>query len=357
MKRLWVVMDSAGPDARGKSLRKDSAGREVMKKVRVSLILAALTLFLPGGLLAQQKPLTVGYAALVAEMSPLWNAYEAKLFQRYGALVDMVYLQSGSLAAQAVVSGNVPIVSITGIPVVQAALAGAPLVMVAGTINAFPMSIVSLPSIRQPQDLKGKRMAVARFGSASDLSARIALEHFGLKPDRDVTMIQVGGQPETLAAIKAGSAEAGCLSETFVYTAEKAGLQQLLRLGSLGLQIQWTGVAVNRQALGERQDDFERFMKAYVQGIALFYKDPAFSKNVLRKYLRTSDPELVEQNYKTYVNYFEKKPYPTRQGIQTILNILKARNPKAGAAKPEEFIDDQIVAKLDREGFIDALYK
>ncbi|MBI3014219.1 MAG: ABC transporter substrate-binding protein [Candidatus Tectomicrobia bacterium] len=335
--------------------------REVALRFRKTswclFILAAFVLWGPRVVQAQQKPLTVGYAALAAEMSPLWNAYEAKLFPRYGVSVEMVYLQSGSLAAQALVSGNVPIVSITGIPIVQAVLAGAPLVMVAGTVNAFPMSIVSIPSIRQLQDLKGKRMAVARFGSASDLSARIALEHFGLKPDRDVTMIQVGSAPNTLAAVKAGSAEAGCFTETYVYTAEKAGLQQLLRLGSLGLEIQWTGVAVNRQALAEHQNDLERFLKAYIQGIALFYKDPAFSKKVLGKYLRASDPELVEQNYKTYAQYFQKKPYPTQKGIQTILDILKARNPKAATAKTEDFIDSQIVAKLDREGFIDGLYK
>ena len=134
-------------------------------------------------------------------------------------------------------------------------------------------------------------------------------------------------------------------------------MPQLLRLGSLVLEIQWTAVAVNRQALAEHQNDLERFLKAYIQGIALFYKDPSFSKKVLGKYLRTSDPELIEQNYKTYAQYFQKKPYPTQKGIQTILDILKARNPKAATAKPEDFIDSRMVAKLDREGFIDGLYK
>ena len=155
------------------------------------------------------------FSAIGSSQSPLWIGYEAGIFRKHGLDAELLYVAGGSRAAQVVLSGEVPIAMFNGGSVISADLAGGDLVNVASGMNVMPFFLVAGPSIRQIEDLKGKKVAVTRFASATDYALRYAAEKWPVKPDRDFTVLQLGGQPEMIAAIKSGAIQAAMLNAEF----------------------------------------------------------------------------------------------------------------------------------------------
>jgi NitT/TauT family transport system substrate-binding protein len=142
----------------------------------------------------------------------LWLAYEKKLFQKYGLEGEYLALESGTPAMQALLANELQIVFTTGALAITANLQGADTTIIAGGINFIPNKLLVRPDIKTPEGLKGKRIAISRFGSASDYATQVALEKLGINP-KDVTIVQSGGNMTRLAALSQGTVHATLLSE------------------------------------------------------------------------------------------------------------------------------------------------
>ncbi len=130
--------------------------------------------------------------------------------------------------------------------------------------------------------------------------------------------------------------------------------QRLLDLGELGIPYQHTTVNVVGSYLRENEDVVRRFLKAYVEAIYLYRADKAFTQQVLAEFARSDDPELLEETWELYaLRYLERVPYPTLEGIQTVLN--ESRHPNAKDARPEQFVDARLVRELETAGFFEEL--
>ena len=307
---------------------------------------------------AQDKKLEkirIGGGAVGAPQMTMWFAKEANLYEKHGLDVEAIHIPGSSLAVQAMLSGEVQIIQLGGTASMQANFAGADTVIVATILKKFLFSIFSRPDITKITDLKGKLFGATRFGTLSDFASRFALEKNGLNPERDITMVQTGGQPETVLALLTGKVQAAALSVPATLRAKKANMRELLDMASLEATIHQNGVVTTRKYLKTNEDTVRRFLMAYIEGGALAKKDKVFATRVMAKYLGSKDPELLEDAYERVVPHLEIPPYPNLAGVGVLLKTLERTQPKARGASPEDFIDARLVRELAKSGFIDGM--
>ncbi len=325
-----------------------------MKSMIAKLLLTLV--LLPGAAAAQTK-LKVAYPTTVGSMAVIWVAKEAKLFEKHGLDVDLIYVAGSSRVAQAMLARDIPIAEIAIPAVIQADLSGADLVMLAGPNHKPGQKIMVRPEIKRREDLKGKRIGITRFGTSDDFLLRYVLGQWNLVPDRDVALIQMGGSPEILAGLASRAVDGGMLSSPLHLQAIKFGYGLLADLSAIGIDYQGAGVVTSRSYLREAPDTVRRYLRAYVEGLHRLKTDKSFAVKVIGKYSRIADPDALEETYQHYaVKVMPKAPYPTLKGIQMVLDEIGARTPKAKTLAPENFIDTSYLKDLEQSGFIKKLY-
>ena len=260
-----------------------------MKKtlcIITTILICAAIWFSPTA--AQDKKLEkirVGGGSVGAPQMTMWFAKEAGFYEKHGLAVEAISIPGSSMALQAMLSGEVPIIQLGGTASMLANFAGADTVIVATILKKFLFSIFSRPDISRIADLKGKLFGATRFGTLSDFASRFALEKSGLNPERDITMVQTGGQPETVLALLTGKVQAAALSVPATMRARKANMRELLDMAKLEATIHQNGVVTTRKYLKTNEDTVRRFLRAYIEGAALAKKDKAFASRVMAKYL------------------------------------------------------------------------
>ena len=301
-----------------------------------------LSILLSSSASAQLTKLNVGYSAISGEQLPAWIAKESGIFEKNGLDVQLIYFTGGTTTVQALVSGEVPISQVAGPAVVNSALVGSDIVMIAGGATSLDYWLMSRPDIKQPGQLKGGSVAISAFGTASYFVARYALEKIGLTPGKDVALVQVGGVPDRLGALLAGRIEAAVLVPPSMFIAQKKGLNILADVSKLGLPFQYTGVATSRRFIKEQPDTVRRYTRSQLEAVHLIYTDKETSLTVLTKYFGGKiERDMLEKSWELLINgnLLSKKQYPSVEGLKFILASLAEKNPKARAAKPEDFAD------------------
>ena len=300
------------------------------------------------------KPIRIS-TSLGAGQLGLWVTRDAGLFAKYGLNVEIIGLQSASRQIQLLFSGDTLLSSLSGTTPVRARIEGGDTVMIMGLLNSFTLSIMAVPEIREPKDLKGKVIGVGSIGGSPTLLSQRMLKKWGL--EQEVKFIPTGGYVESVAAMENRRVHAAVLDPPRAYVGRKKfGFHELANLGK---EFKYaTTVIVTRESLVRKErDTFTQFAKAVVEGIQRVKTDKAFSIKVLGKNLRSSDYEILEETYRVFSGLYEKVPYPAVEGIQPILEEISAQIPKARNFKPEEFVDISIMRQLEQSGFIKNLYR
>ncbi|MGE5303428.1 MAG: ABC transporter substrate-binding protein [Alphaproteobacteria bacterium] len=323
-----------------------------------SLTVAALTLL---GLLcrladAQElKKLKIGYPAISYNQVHIWVAKDAGLFRKQGLDVEIVFFRGGQTATQALVAGDPPIVNI-GL-VVQAGLQGHDTVLIASSENTYNYSVVARPGISTMEQLKGRRLGVSSFGSASHNAALITLKKFNLEPNKDVALLAVGPTMERLGAIEAGKIDATILTPSEMPRARKLGMIEVFDMLDLGVEIQGNGFATTRTFIRNQRATVLGALKAYVEALYYISKNKDETKRITAKYMRTNDQDVLDATYDWFVKRVPKRPYPTLKGIQFLLDDLAPKLPQARTAKPEQFVDLSLLQQLEKEGYFPEMAK
>lgn len=330
--------------------------------VALSSILAVL-LALPAAApaRAQEKKLDklrVGGGATSATQMSMWLAKEGNLYEKHGLSVEAISIPGSSLALQAMLAGELPIIQLGGAASIQANFSGADTVIIATIVKKFLFWIYGRAEIGRMEDLKGKVFGTTRFGTLSDLASRFALRAYGIDPERDITMVQTGGPAETVTAIASGKIHAAALSPPATLQAKKLKLKELLDMSKLDAEYHINGVVTTRRYLRTNEETVKRFMRAYIEGAARGQKDKAFALRAMGKTFRTEDREVLEESYDLIIkSNFVIPPYPSVAGIASLLKGLEASNPKARGSKPEEHVDARVVRELDQSGFIKGVFQ
>ncbi len=301
------------------------------------------------------KRIRIGYPSLSTTQGHIWVGQEDGLFRKYGLDVEPILLRGGSLATQALATGDPPLVNIG--TVVQAGLQGYNLALVAAVQNKYDFIVFARPGITKLEQLKGKRLGITGFGSATHFASSILLQHLNLEPNKDMALIPSGLDPERVAALVAGKIDASFFNSSAAPLARKAGLTELLQIGDLGVEVQGNGLATSRPFIQSNRDIVKAAVKGYVEAIHFIYSNKRESQKVFAKYMRNNDPEFLENAYQHYIKTIPKKPYPTLKGIQFLLDMLALQMPQAKSAKPEQFVDLSFLQELEKEGFFSEMAK
>jgi ABC-type nitrate/sulfonate/bicarbonate transport system substrate-binding protein len=254
-------------------------------------------------------------------------------------------------------AGEVDVIVTSVTTLVNSRLAGADTVMILGMVPTFVDHIITLPSITRVEELKGKTGGVNRIGSTSDLGLRLALRRLGIDPEKDARIITAGGNPERFAALSKGVVQFTIMPEPFVREAEKLGFRDFLDIGSLKIPFWWNGVLTREAIIKAKRPVVAKFARAMTEALHFLKTEKEASKAIFSKNLRLTDPEGLERAYRAYSGVFPQAPYPTADGVKTLLDDMAPRNPKAAAADPKTFVDMSFVQELEAAGFIKQLYK
>jgi len=318
------------------------------------LLFLGILLLAVSPLRAQTKRIPVAYSAISATQSAFYLTKEAGLFEKNGLSVDMVYVASGTKVAQTVIAGEFP-VALAGGTIVNANLAGGDIVVVGGVVNVPSFYVYVHPSIKKPEDLKGKALGITRYASSTDFTLRYLVKKWGLEPDRDVKIIQMGGQPEILAGMQAGVIQGGNLSSPADYKAKKAGFSLLADFRNVGLDYPTVSIVSTRSYIKKDPSTVKHFLAAYSEGVDRLFKDKELAMKVIGKYTRTEDREVLEASYAYATNFIERTPKLPYKAIETVIAQTAATEPKAKQYKADDFIDPTFYNELEKSGFFKSI--
>jgi len=327
-----------------------------MKRVSVLFVLSVLFHLVAAPTTHAQtlKRIKIGYPSLSFRQSNVWVAKEMGLFNKYGLEVEPILFRGGQLATQALVSGDPPIVNIG--TVVQATIQGHNVVLVAAVETKYDLIIFTRSGITQMEQLRGKRLGITGFNSATHYASIILARH--LNADlKEFTLIPAGLDTERIAAVNSGVLDATYVATSAAPLARKAGLQELVQIGDVGVEVQGNGFATSRAYIASNRDTVKSALKGFVEAIYFIYSNKKDAQRVFSKYMRSNDPAVLEDSYNGYIKSIPKKPYPTLKGIQFMLDVLTPTLPQAKNFKPEQFVDLSFLQELEKEGFFTEMAK
>jgi len=325
--------------------------------IKLIFFLLCLSLGLREANGAALERLRVGYPSPSANFYPLFATKEANLFEKYGFEPEMIYVQGVQLIAVQV-AGQLDFSSVSGLVFLQASVEGSDLILLASSNDSQPMKLMVHSGITGPKDLRGKTVAVTRFGSLTDLLLRPVLKNWGLEPQKDVNLLQIGRLPDMVLAIAQKKVDGGVISFPNSLQAEKMGVKTLLDFAESGLDIPSTTVVASRKYATSHREVVLRFLKAYIEGTRRLLTDKELGIRALRKYGGVNDRELLTTTYDLFTTRYTKKvPKINPKTVETALNLLAEGNPKARGRKAEEFMDTSFMDELESTGFINAVWK
>lgn len=299
----------------------------------------------------------ISYSSITANNSPVWIAKEKGLFGKYGIEAQVLLIESGTTSIQALVAGETQMAQLGGGIIISGGLAGSDVVGISGLENHSAFSLIAQKEIKSPDQLKGKKLAISRFGSASDLAARLILQKLGLNPEKDVTIIQVGGTSTRLAAITKGAVESTVITPEFYILAKKAGVTTLADPLSAKIDFPQNAIATSRSFLKSRPEVVTNYLKAIVEAIHYFKNNRDDTMRIMSKYLKIDDRDALGQIYDLYKSVLAPLPLSTAEGMQLLLGWMSQTDPRAKGAKAEQFIDSTNLREIEKSGFVARLYQ
>ncbi len=317
----------------------------VQRILRLALI--ALTIFQTTA--ASAANINVVWTSEVGQFAPLWVTKEAKLFEKYGNNVELIFIQGASLAAAALTSGDAQVGMFS--PQVVITNPGLELVMFGRLGNTMDNRVYGKKGLKSIKEVK--RIAISRFGSNADFAARFLLQREGLRPDTDVALLQFGNQSNRITAVETNNADAAMLPPPMTLMARKLGMTLLLDASKLNIPYSSLFFVSRRPYLAKARPELVNFTKAMIEGVAIYKSNKEFAMKVLSKYMKVQDREVLEENFKEYD--FPLKPYPSREYFELPIQEVGKKDPKVLKENPERYMDMSLVKEIDDSGFIDKL--
>lgn len=296
------------------------------------------------------------YTARVLSQSMPWIAQEASLFKKYDLDVQLIFVTPGAPAVAAILTGDSEL-SVQGAGALSRALVqgNREVAFIGGIKNILTHSVLAKPEIKGPENLRGKRIGVSRIGSNPHYFAAQALRRFGLEP-RDVSFIQTGGAPETLAALVAQGIDAAVLTSPTDAQALGLGYHYVIYGPDLRIPYAATTFNARRPVIAKRPQVLGRFMRAMAESAKILHTDKEFTYKVLGKYLRIDDRRILEAGYNAEIKALEPRLAMKLESFQANLDEIAPIEPRARNVKPQEMIDTRYLDEMEKSGFFDQLW-
>jgi NitT/TauT family transport system substrate-binding protein len=293
-----------------------------------------------------RESLRVGFANVAAAHAPLYVALESGAFARHGLDVELTNLGSSLASQAALVSGDVLAAGVGGSATITAMLAGADVGIVAVIFDTVPYQVLSTPEVATIADLRGKTIGINRFGGAADFVTRYLLRQAGVDPEHEAVILQVGAQPERVAALRNGAIQATLVDPPFQALAEREGLRIIADTAELDLAYPLDVLAVNRGWLRADRDQARRVLQSVVEGARLFKSDRELGLRTLQRWLKLEDSALLEATYAYFTRAMPDRLLPREEGLRLVIDEVAAERPEARALRPSDLVDASLVAEI-----------
>jgi NitT/TauT family transport system substrate-binding protein len=327
----------------------------ITNKFRASLpalmaVILASGIFVPSVSASEGGRFLVSYGGTAGYQLPLWVNKEMGFSKKHGVDLELILIQAGSPNIQALLGGSLQLTQTAASSAVIGASKGAPVVIVATLENKLPMLLVSRPEIKEPQQLRGKVIGINRFGGSNDAAVLMAIKAWKMEP-KDISMLQTGGTAARMAALMSKKVDATVQSYPEIYQARRLGMNVLADIGDFGLYTNTSNI-VTRSYLQQNRSLIKGFIKGQIEGMHYVKTNREGSLKILRKHLQVADSEAVEGTYEFFAKRLSRSPRTEPEGIKNILISI-------GAAQrsPNEFIDMGLIDEIEKEGFVEKLYR
>ena len=323
----------------------------------VELIGAAIV-SLAATLVTAQEPLRIPYGVTTSlQHLPVLVGKDNGLFAKYGLNIEPIHIRGGALITTMIMSGTVQFSGAGAESVVSARLEGGDVALIACPADTDVVYFVARPEFKNPASLKGKSSGVTRLGSTTHFYLRAALRSLGLDPEKDMTILQLGGGAEIVAAMRGGRVAAAALPFRNTYPLMQMGWPLLVDMSTPNFTYPSSCVATTRAFVKSNPAVVERFLKAYIESTRLIKRDPALVEQVIKRWHRETDTPFIKKTVEVYGRIFKSIPYVSDQGLEIVLKELSARRPvsKEFFGKPELFREHGPLEKLVKDGWIERL--
>jgi len=290
--------------------------------------------------------LTIPFSQLAAGNAPLFIAADGGIFERNGLDVDLVNLGSGQPAQAALVSGQVDLTASSGPSAVNAIASGANVVVVGVITDTLPYQLIASPDVRSVADLRGTTLGINRLGGLPHVVLRFMLRAGGVDADQDLRVIQLGEQPERLAALRTGAIQGTLVGPPYGTIAEREGLRLLADSAELGLAYPNGVLTMNRDWLRTHRDTARRVLQSLLDAKRAFRTDRELAVRALQHWLQVDDPTLLADMYDYFSRIAREEALPRPEGVQRVIDEVAAERPEARSLRPEDVVDTSLAAEL-----------
>ena len=298
--------------------------------------------------------LRVAYSALNASQSYLWVAQDMGFYRKYGFDVDLLYINSGSMNVAALLGGSIQIAG--GGPVsIEARLRGIKLLILANPMPLVAANLVVHPDIKTVPDLAGKIAGISRFGSSTDQGFRYLFRKNGLNADKDLKMLQFGGDSSRVVALKAGKIQYTFLGAAATDQARARGFRVLATAQQLAIPFPWTSVVVDEGWLPANRQVTYRYLKSLTEAGWFMKHQRTQTERIIMKYMKVNEPKLAAMEYDFIISLLPDYAAPTLEGIRLVLENFGKEYPDAPRRDPKEFADSSFIDRLKQERFVEGL--
>jgi ABC-type nitrate/sulfonate/bicarbonate transport system substrate-binding protein len=319
-----------------------------MRLLTLLMQIAAVCLLLRPAHAAEPTVVHAGYGGIAGYQLPLWVNKEVGISRKYGIEIEPLLIGGGALNMQALLAGSIQLSQNSASSAIQAALRGAPIMLIAMMESRMPFQIVARPEIKTPEQLIGKKIGIQRFGGYNDTGVQWALRAWKIDPKR-VTMLQSGATNARMTALMLGQIDATILSYPDIHVARKRGMNVLADIGEFSAYPN-TSLLVTRTFVERQRPLAKNLLRSQMEAVHYMRTNRSGSIQILRKYLRVGDPEAIEA---TYDFFAPRTDLPPRANLDGVRNILKEMD--APQRNPADFIDMTLIEELEREGFFQKL--
>jgi NitT/TauT family transport system substrate-binding protein len=284
----------------------------------------------------------------------IYVAQEHGLFRKYGVDVSFVQVRNGPVGMAALSSGETQFHwgSVSGANL-GAIAEGADLVFVAGFINRLTGMFVANPRIKRPEELRGKSIGVNSLSGGGWIFTMLTLDHWGLTPERDKIQFRtLGDQSVMVQGFMAGTVDAVLVGYAHGKNLQNKGYTVLADVEKLPIPYQGSGLLARRSFMKSSPAAAEGVFRGLLDAVA-FIRNPANKADVMKavaKGMRLPRVEDAEEGYHSMAGLYEKKIYPSVDGIRNVIRLLGMTNEKIRRLKAEDLVDDSVVRKLEKDG-------
>jgi NitT/TauT family transport system substrate-binding protein len=346
------------PDGRNDKLRNPRlrGSQRTRRPTRLTMLLLAIIFCRAVSISAADKLIGIHSSRTMSQSMP-WIAQEAGVFKKYDLDFQLVFIASSGMVTAALLGGDAEMTLTGGVGNVRGYVQGATdLVFTGSAKNMMTQNIVVAPSIKRPEDLKGKKIAITRIGGNSQYFTIQALRRYNMEAGRDYSFIQTGGDPESLAALLSGGIDTAVLTPPTDAQAIAQGYRYLIYGPDLKIPYAAASFVTKRSVIAKRPQVIGQFMKAMAEASKIMHTDKEFVYKVLGKYLRVTDRNILDSAYNAEIKAMEPRLVVKTDSLQAILDEVAQTDARAKKVKPQELVDSRYLDEMEKSGFMDQLW-